>query len=240
MLVIGIAFTIIRKGKGRIISAIKNIKGGLYGTPDVKGNILLLCIWLLCPILLPYIFSVIVTPIYKFYYTISAAPALYILLAFGINSIRKVSPIIFTVALYLVMILPSLGQYYLTDVNPQWEETASYVKKYSKPGDLVVIVPNGDWGDQSVIQQRIFENYYQGAIEKCSLGGKLKNSEAISEAVNKCISNQERLWVIVPEDLSTSAARYTAFFENQNIKGLHLEEEQRFVQLSLFLFDITK
>ena len=162
LLVIGAAITLIRNGKGKILSAVKSLKSGLYETPDVKENILLLCIWLLCPIVLPYLFSVIVTPIYKFYYTISAAPALYILLAFGIYSIRKVSPIIFTLALYLVMILPSLGQYYWTDVNPQWKETALYVENNSKPGDLVVIVPNGDWGDQSVIQQRIFENYYRG------------------------------------------------------------------------------
>ena len=137
------------------------------------------------------------------------------------------------------MILPSIGQYYWTDVNPQWKETALFVENNSKPGDLVVIVPNGDWGDQSVIQQRIFENYYRGSIEKCSLGGKLTNSEAISEAITKCITNQNRIWVIVPEDLSASAARYTAFFENTNLKGLHLEKEQRFVQLSLFLFDVT-
>jgi mannosyltransferase len=239
LLVIGAVITFIRKGNGKIVSEVKNIKSGLYETPDFKENILLLCIWLLCPVVLPYLFSIIVTPIYKVYYTISAAPALYLLIALGIFSIRKVLPISFSIALYLVMILPSLGQYYLTDVNPQWKETALFVEKNSKPGDLVVIVPNGDWGDQSVIQQRIFENYYQGSIAECSLGGKLTNSEAISEAVTKCITNQNRIWVIVPEDLSESAARYTAYFENTDPKGLHLEKEQRFVQLSLFLFDVT-
>ena len=79
LLVIGAAITLIRNGKGKIISEVKSLKSGLYETPDVKENILLLCIWLLCPIVLPYLFSVIVTPIYKFYYTISAAPALYII-----------------------------------------------------------------------------------------------------------------------------------------------------------------
>src|ERR1051325_10956999 len=82
-----------RLANDHLMDPIKWSFANLQEIPDLRSKLLLVSCWFLCSILVPVIFSRMVVPIYLDRYVIGAAPALYLLLAFGIFSTRKVVPI---------------------------------------------------------------------------------------------------------------------------------------------------
>ena len=107
LLLAGILIYAFRQGKSRMVVEAKGLIANLQEVPDVNSKLLLICCWLLCPIVLPFIFSILVAPIYTDRYTICAAPALYLLIALCIFSVRKVTPIPLLLGVLAVMILAS-------------------------------------------------------------------------------------------------------------------------------------
>jgi uncharacterized membrane protein len=236
LLVAGTWIYAIRQGKINLVSTARGWDANLQEVPDVTSKLLLVSCWLVCPILLPFIISKTIIPIYKDYYTISAAPAVYLLLALGIFNARKVVPVMISLGVLVILIAPSLGHYYLTDMNEQWKEAAMYVEKNSGPNEVIVFAPNENIG----IQQRAFNWYYQGTLQGCGLGVNLPDP-AVWKALMQCISGHEHFWVIIrgtSED--TPHNRYTSFFLNPDQTAMHLIQEHHFVGIAVYLFELTK
>ena len=129
LLVVGVWIYAVRKGIRNLLDAAKSWVVDLQKVPDLQNKLLLISCWLLCPIMLPFILSFAVSPMYLDRYMVSAAPAFYLLLALGLFSIRKIVPVVISLGVFVVMIAPSLGYYYVTDVHEQWKEVAAYVEK---------------------------------------------------------------------------------------------------------------
>lgn len=229
-----------RQGMASWITSMKDLLPSLKETPDLSEKLLLLSFWLLFPILLPFLISIGMIPIYKVYYTISAAPALYLLLAFGIVQLRRVVPVMLSVGVLLTMILPGLGDYYLTAVNLQVKEAAEYVQENPMSADVVVFVPDGDYGFQNDIEQKLFDWYYAGDLPGCSLLGKLVEITAISDALTQCVSGFDRFWVIIPDNRTEAADRYKSFFVNLDERNMRLMERKQFVGLFVYLVELEK
>jgi mannosyltransferase len=237
LLVVGIWVYAVQQRKKFFSIAANGWFAGLQEVPDVASKILLLISWLLCPIVLPFIASLVIGPMYQEHYTISAAPALYLLLSVGLFSMRKMVPIILSLGVLALMIGPGLGYYYATDIQEQWREVATYVNENSGSGDAIVFAPNMGIG----IQQRVFNFYYQGSIQGCGLDSQLIETTAISEALKQCISGHKRFWVIIPDYSNViSDNRYKSFFLDPNQTSIHLIKESQFVNISVYLFGLTK
>jgi len=238
LFIVGIWIHAIKLGKNEIIAAGKKAVFSLWGGQEVKSKILLLSCWLICPILLPFILSFIVMPLYKHYYTISAAPALYLLLALGIFNIRKVVPLIISLSVLLVMIVPSLSYYYDTSIHEQWREAATYVSDNSGPDEVIVFAPDMGIG----IQQKSFNWYYKGNSQSCGLGVELvENPVSISDGLMQCTAGYERFWVVIPEYSNvTSDDRFRNFFLNPDQTIMSMLDEQHFVRISVYLFELEK
>ncbi len=99
---------------------------------------LLVALWLLCPIVFPYILSKVFGPIYIDRYTISAAPAVYFLLSRVIEKCHRNIPAFLSITALVVLIVPGLCDYYRKPVKHQWREIASYIEQHARPGDVVV------------------------------------------------------------------------------------------------------
>jgi hypothetical protein len=204
----------------------------LQEVPDVTNKLLLVSSWLLCPILLPFIISIVIIPIYRGYYTISAAPALYLLMGLGIYNARRVVPLIIALSVLVILIAPSLGHYYVKDMNEQWKEAAAYVERNSIPSDVLVFAPNENIG----IQQKTFNWYYDGTLLGCGLGVPLPDSE-VWKALTQCVSGHERFWVIIRgTNDDPPHNRYTAFFLSPNQTAMNLIQEHHFVGVAVYLF----
>ena len=105
-------------------------------------GIYLLLMWLLIPIILPFIVSIISTPIYLYRITIPASFAFYILIACGIEKIGS-KPVKIVIILFIISFsLISAGQYYTNINKERWREVASYVVVYAREGDLLIYNKN--------------------------------------------------------------------------------------------------
>lgn len=240
LLLAGVWVHAARQGMTNWITSVKDLLPSLKGISDLPEKLLLLSFWLLFPILLPFLISIVMIPIYKVYYTINAAPALYLLLAFGIVQLRKVVPVMLSVVVLMTMTVPGLSYYYVTDINPQVREAAEYVRENPVSDGVIVFVPDGDYGFQNDIEQRLFDRYYAGDLTGCSLVGKLVEITAISDALTQCVSGFDRYWVIIPDNRTEAADRYKSFFVNLDERDLRLIERKQFVGLFVYLVELEK
>ena len=159
LLVAGTWVYAIRQGKSKFLTSASGWVASLQEVPALTSKILLVSCWLVCPIVLPFIGSLVIGPMYQDHYTISAAPALYLLLAFGIFSIRKMVPLFVSLVVLAIMIAPSLGYYYVTDTHEEWREAAVYVNENSGSGDVIVFAPNTDIRDSAKNIQLVLPGY---------------------------------------------------------------------------------
>ncbi len=105
---------------------------------DVK-KIYLLLVWLFTPIILPFVFSQLSTPIYVTRHTIAASLAFYILVAKGIKNINSHFARLAIMTIIAVLSLRVLFGYYYPHIEKeQWREAAKYLDINAQAGDLLV------------------------------------------------------------------------------------------------------
>jgi uncharacterized membrane protein len=144
----------------------------------------LLGAWLFIPVLLPYFYSRVSTPIFVDRYTIGSAPAFYIWAAMGLASIdrrilkRLVAAAVITASVVCIFV------YFKKVVKEQWRETAALVDESIGKGDLLLfntdsenIVPacvayyskNSAQPTQEIITEETLGSFGQGGFRKAVL-----------------------------------------------------------------------
>jgi uncharacterized membrane protein len=229
-------FTIWQKGRNLKIGA-REVFAFSRERPGKLDETILVCCWLLGPIMLPFLLSFIVIPLFKDNYMISAAPAFYLLLAVGVLGIRKVMPLIVSLGMLAIMILPNLGYYYGADIHEQWSEAAAFVDKNDEPGDVIVFAPNMGIG----IQEKAFYWYYQGSLQSCGLSNQLVDPVSISDALLECVAGHPHFWVIIPDYPEVGADdRFRSFFSSSEHMLLQKVMEEQFLGVSVYLFELME
>lgn len=220
------------KGARQWLGLVKQLVPDIRGLSIKKNELLLVTCWLLCPIVLPFILSYLLVPMFDEQYTISASPALYLLLALGLTAVRKVVPELVVLGTLAILIVPGLQDYYVTDVKEQWRQSIDYVTENSRKGDMIVLAPDNG-------RRIALDWYYRGNLPRCSLDMQLRGNQAIGQALSKCTSNVDRIWVIMrgPENLIT---QLRAFFLDPDPQQIHLVTDQEFRDISVYLFTLAK
>jgi len=136
------------------------------------------------------------------------------------------------------MIVPSLQYYYVTDIHQQWKEAALYVEQYSAEDEVIVFAGGIGTG----IEQKTFDWYYQGAMPNCSLSNELVDPDMKSEALMKCISGNNRFWVLIRNSTEPSslADTYQSFFIDPAQTTGRLIKSAQFIDVSVYLIELTK
>ncbi len=200
----------------------------------ISNEFVLVILWFVCPILIPFIYSRIFSPIFVDRYTIFAAPAFYLLIAMAISSIRRIVPIALSLASMMIVILPGLCDFYATDVNDQWREVAAYIQKNALANDVVVIAPN-----QKNIEYINFDWYYSGDLPTCGISGLIDEYNPFVMALSNCTSGHDRFWVVMystPNDQIYN--RYTSFFSKLIPNEIEPINQWEFVGINVFLFEL--
>ena len=226
----------IRQGKDNWVVALQGVVDDLPKIPEMNSNLFMVGLWFLCPILIPFVISMIISPIYSHKYVISAAPAFYLLLALGIYGVRRAVPLQISLGVLLILAVPGLSYYYAADVKDQWREAAAYVEENAGPDDVIVIAPNYGVG----IQQEAFNFYYQGTLPSCGLGPDELTDVEVWKDLERCVSGHDRFWAIVRYTPDLPYSRFRSFFLNPNQSTMRLIDEQRFYQISVYLFELTE
>jgi uncharacterized membrane protein len=202
--------------------------------PHVSSEFVLVVIWFVVPIVLPFIYSNLFSPIFVDRYTICAAPAFYLLAANLVSRISRVVPIYISLGALMIVVVPGLQDYYVTDVNEQWREVAAYVQENGRSNDVIVFAP-----DDNGYQTRSFDWYYRGVLPSCGISSNIKDDQVIADMLSDCMLGHERFWVIM-RGPSEVVNRLKSFFLGPDQAAEYLIKEKRFVMISVYLFELTK
>ncbi|MHB1131401.1 MAG: glycosyltransferase family 39 protein [Chloroflexota bacterium] len=173
---------------------------------------LLLGLWLTMPLLVPFVASLIVEPVFVIRYTIPAALALYLLVALAIEAMHRAIPRYVALGLLAILILPGLVDYYREPVKEQWREAAALVQSGERAGDVIVFVPRDS---QSL--RPTFNHYYRGAARQCDLATERFDGATFSQELAGCVGEAGRFWVVLPGYGERVAPQRAYLHEPQNM-----------------------
>ena len=111
----------------------------------------MLLVWMAVPILVPYLISLVSSPILIFRYTIGASLAFYLLASKGIANMNNRRLIAAAAGLILILSSYNIAHYFTTVGKHQWRELMAYVESNAGLGDIIVVSP---------VYERVTAEYY--------------------------------------------------------------------------------
>jgi len=218
------------EGKLTLTRPLESLKGISWGIRlEALREILLLVIWLFLPLVLAFIISKVITPIYVHRYLIGASPALYLLVAKGLSNL-KVRSIIYPVILLIVLLaLPNLANYHTEYGKSQWRDVAQHVELNAQENDVLVFCAN--------FAQSPFDYYYKGNLDEFGISNTVEDTEEIAAFVNEATSGKQRLWLILGH--SGSNPPIETYLRDRYPEDA-LVMERNFVKVEVFLFDLKE
>lgn len=106
--------------------------------PSDTDKIYLLLLWLLIPIILPFMISKVSTPVYWDRYTIGASLAFYILAAKGISSINYKYAKFAVIGMVIVISSVNVWKHHTSVNKEKWKEVAGYLDTNAGINDLIL------------------------------------------------------------------------------------------------------
>ncbi|MFH1093723.1 MAG: glycosyltransferase family 39 protein [Candidatus Omnitrophota bacterium] len=106
---------------------------------DIRVKAMLL-IWMLLPVILTYLYSILIRPIYWPRYVIYAAPAYYLIIGRFISKIDLKKRVIILL-LIAVLSFFALKNVYFPERSGNYRQGIDFLKKNLKPGDTIIISP---------------------------------------------------------------------------------------------------
>ena len=185
-------------------------------------KISLLLVWLLTPILLPFIISQFSTPIYHTKYTIIASLAFYLFVAKGINTIKHRYLKAAIMGLIIAFSLVGIRGYFTKIMNEQWRDVAKYIDTHAAGNDIILFYPD--------IQDIIF-NYYSKRTELAQKGFRQDNQNYLKE-LYPTVNSYKRVWVVIRYPTDNKELVVQKLIENYN-----LSFQQQYEGIHLLLFE---
>ena len=173
----------------------------------------LLILWLLVPIILPFLISVLITPVYHVRYTMASAGALFILVSKGAWNIGNKKLTLILAGLILILSLFSVSDYYREVHKHQWREAVLYLESQADEGDPVFVFPDYDIKSG---------NYYlkRGDLELIEL-----SPESLT-----VLRKGDEFWVII----SALSATDEDYLTNELLGNFSLESIEEFKKLKVY------
>lgn len=105
------------------------------------GRLYMLLLLLIVPILIPYLVSLVSSPVLIFRYTIGASLAFYLLASKGISNLKNIWLLRSAAAFIIVLSLFNINFYFSHVGKHQWREVMSEIEARSGYGDVLVVFP---------------------------------------------------------------------------------------------------
>lgn len=235
-LALGTGLFILWKGRANWLAAVRSLVPTAWRELlDHKNHLLLVALWLICPIGLIFVLSKLFEPIYVHRYLIGSAPAFYLLLAFGLVNLRHVVPLPVLFGFFVIMNGLGLYDYYRYDDKEQWRDLAAYVDAQVQPGDVIVFAP-----DEVTWLQTFFFMYSQGNLPGCSLTSPQQDAATITRDLAACTAGHDRFWLLLRGGQKRTG-QLKAFFLEREHADMQLITEREFEGgLVLYLFTLQK
>ncbi|MHA2131492.1 MAG: glycosyltransferase family 39 protein [Promethearchaeota archaeon] len=185
----------------------------------------LLFIWLLTPIILPFIISKILMPIYWNRFTIGASLAFYILVSKGIMKIDRKLIQMGIISIILFISLWNVSQYYIDVKKEQWRDLADYIDKSAEDKDLVIFhidhIKSFDYYSE---RQNIIKKPFPSKT-------RLVLEENVKE-LESTVKGHSRVWVVL-----SHSRDYESLITKTLEKSYTMIDYKKFVGIEVFLFE---
>ena len=194
-----------------------------------SSELILLGCWLLIPVITPFLISVLWKPIYMPRYTIGALPALCLIVALLLTTIRRVVPEIIPLIALAIMIVPGLEQYYTHDLKEQWPEVAKQITSQVQPDDGIVFVSINN--EPAARIQSTFNRYFATQLPECLVDAGLNGPDQALPELNSCGANMQRIWFISRVSKDDDQATIQKLFFAPSESPWHIQQEQAYTGL---------
>jgi hypothetical protein len=203
------------------------------GATGRRDGVLALLLGVLVVVLLPFAVSQVFTPIYYTRYTISAALALYLLMARGIVCLDSRSARTLTLAIILALFAWGSASYYSSVTKAQWREATHYLEGEARPSDLLLFNDGGEldstfayYAERSDLHAEPFD--FAGAtVTEQSASFPTRRIEELDALVR----GHDRVWLVSsrPNDNGQLGRRLTELYG----PPMHMS----FVRIDIFRFE---
>ena len=160
------------------------------------NKIYFLFVWLFTPIILPFVISILITPIYVIRHTIVASLAFFLISAKGIDyTIKKYDKFkwikFLIIGILIIFSTRSILKNYETINHEKWKEAVNYIDSKAKPGDLIVFYP----GDRFILFTFNYYSNRKDLLVKPFLEDTTVNKKNIRRLL-KFTKVYKRVWVV--------------------------------------------
>ncbi|HEY0404271.1 MAG TPA: glycosyltransferase family 39 protein [Pyrinomonadaceae bacterium] len=155
-----------------------------------REKLLLMLLWLLSPILIPFVLSQKLASIYLPKYTIAASTAFLVLAARGIMSLRFDRARVVLVAVVLGLSFAQMRDYWSAAHKDFWRESASYFEHTARAGDLTLFhqgnghVPFDYYSKRNDIKQVPLDDTWQ------------LTTVSVASMLQPLVAGHNRVWLV--------------------------------------------
>ncbi len=203
---------------------------------ETKSTVTLLLLWLILPLFLPVLLSYIVGPMYLPRYTIGALPAFYLVVGVLMVRMKTIFPQSAVISAFLILVAPSLFQFYQADVKDQWPEIANYVGSRMQETDGIIFLSVNNEQPEQV--ENAFKYYSPVSIQTCEVSSLYFNgSEQFASQIENCRESFDRLWVVM-RPTSDNQVDFIELFTQLNLdQSYTLVESQSYLNVATYLIE---
>jgi len=194
----------------------------------LDSDSVLLLVWLLTPIIIPFIISQFFVPVYWTRFTMPASLAFYILVARGIVNISTKGIRLSIISLVIALSLIITWGFYTTTDNEQWREVVGYIETHGEQNDLVLIntwychIPFDYYFSRTdMIQRDVFPKWDMG-VDKDNI-----------KTLELAVRGYERVWIVLSHDGDSEGLITKTLSDDLSYS---LSYQKNYVGIELYLF----
>lgn len=234
---VGLLVIVLRRGIRPWLADIRALPGAPREWPQ---STLFTLIWFAAPVVVSYLVTFTVLPVYYERYLSLSAPAMYLLIAAALVRLRPAVPDWLSTGLIALWLVIALQQYYVRDIKEQWDEAAAAVETQAQPGDALAFSSNiADDPARATGVRVSFNWYYDGDLPQCEIDV-MQDRAAVIDQLQSCAGPSGRVWLLVrfSEDARVEAVGEAIRQQTPGADGL-LESRWFVGDMGLYLLDVS-
>ena len=164
-----------------------------------------LLLWMICPLLIPFIWSRIGTPMFWPRYTVAAAPAFAMLVSQGLLNLSTRSMRYSMTCMLATITAMSLSRYHAQPTE-SWRALTATVRSLAQPDDALTISDMG--------AQWVFDYYIRGSLAFHPLPATVRDNQqkTTQGSLERIVTGHRRLWMVIDPEPFYSGRQVNELF----------------------------
>ncbi|MEW6145485.1 MAG: glycosyltransferase family 39 protein [Thermodesulfobacteriota bacterium] len=188
------------------------------------GSVVLLALWLSIPVGVPFLLSLVTTPIFFYRYTIAGSLAFYMLAAVGTAGTGSRIFVLLVAGLILIFSSVSIFGYYEGVDKPDWRSGIGYIETGARAGDVIVLFP---------VYETEAAGYYAGRDD-------LTIMPLTDEFYSAAYAGDKDFWLVLCDRWKDDVGNNKGTIEKSIAKGYRVLDTEEFPYLYIYRLEPKK